>query len=270
MEEVSRQGSDVVIVLDTSLSMATEDLAPSRLARARHAVGSLVDRLAGDRVALVTFAGRAEMLVPLTLDHAAISLFLDAVEIDDIGVPGTSLADALAIAMRTLALGEAGSDRGRSIVLITDGEDHEGGVDAVLPQLERAGLPVWALGAGTNEGGPIPLRNAEGTVSGYKKDREGRVVTSRLDEALLEELARVTGGRYARLTAAGDELDALAEGLSGLDAGELGVKLRARYDEQFQIPLVLGLLALFVETLLGDRRRSSASGSAVARRSEVA
>jgi Ca-activated chloride channel family protein len=270
MEEVTRRGTDVVVVLDTSLSMATEDLAPSRLARAKHAVRALVDRLAGDRVALVTFAGKAEMLVPLTLDHAAIALFLDAVEVDEVGVPGTSIAEGLRIAARTLALDETGSDRGRSIVLVTDGEDHQGGIEAVLPELERAGLQVWAIGTGTGEGGPIPLRDERGTVSGYKKDREGRVVTSRLDEAVLEELARSTQGRYVRLTASGEEIDAVAEGLAGLEAGELGVTLRARYDERFQVPLVVALLALVVETLLGDRRRSGSGGAAAASRQEAA
>jgi len=256
LEPVTRRGVDVVVVLDHSLSMAADDLPPSRLARARHEVDSLLGELSGDRVALVTFAGEATLLCPLTLDHAAVRLFLDTVEAETVQVPGTALAEALRLGLATLGDSpEPGGERGRAIVLLTDGEDHEGGVDEVIEEIKRAGVAVYAIGCGTTRGSPIPVSDESGLRTGYKKDREGRVVTTRLDESILELLALDTGGRYHRATASEVEVGEIAQALSGMDAHEFGAVLRARYEERFQVPLALAVLALVADTLLGDRRR---------------
>ncbi len=256
LEPVTRRGVDVVVVLDHSLSMAAEDLAPDRLSHAKHAIDSLLQQLPGDRVALVTFAGQASLLCPLTLDHAAVSLFLDTVDVESVHVPGTALAEALKLAVGTF--GEErpdGGERSRALVLLTDGEDHEGGVDEVIRDLEDAGAAVYAVGCGTTRGAPIPVTDDSGMHTGYKKDHEGRVVTTRLDEGILELLALDSGGRYYRATASEVEVEEIARGLTGMDTQELGAVLRARYEERFQIPLILGLLALLAETLIGDSRR---------------
>jgi Ca-activated chloride channel family protein len=256
LEPITREGSDLVIVLDTSLSMATEDLAPNRISQAKHAIAALIDLTEGDRVALVTFAGMADLACPLTLDRAAVRLFLDSLDVDSVPVPGTGLAEALGLAMRTLRVDQPLADeRGRAIVLFTDGEDHEGGVDEIVPSLARQGIPVYSVGCGTTRGGPIPIQGETGIASGYKKDAEGRVVTSHIDEALLENLALDTGGRYYRGTAGENEIREIAEHVGGMQGGELGSQLRTRYEERFQIPLAVGLLALLAETLIGDRRR---------------
>lgn len=257
LETVTQTGSDVVILIDTSLSMAAKDVAPSRLGQARHTAASLVDRLAGHRVALVTFAGRAALLCPLTVDHVAAKLFLDAVEVEAASRPGTALADALRVARRTLGTDDAGT-RSRAVVVLSDGEDHEGGLDEVADGLRGAGVPVYAVGCGTSRGAPIPLEDAPSGGRGYKKDGEGRVVTTRLDETVLEQLALDTGGSYHRATAAGDEVDRIAASLVGLDAHETGTVLRVRYEDRFQIPLAVAWLALIVEALVSDRRRRAA------------
>jgi Ca-activated chloride channel family protein len=229
---------------------------------ARHAASSLMARAAGNRVALVVFAGRATLLCPLTLDHGAARLFLDAVEIDSAPVPGTALADALRVAARAFGQSGGSSPRSRAIVVFTDGEDHEGGMDEALAALREAGVTVHAVGTGSGQGGPIPMRDERGGVAGYKKDRQGRVVTSRLDEALLERIALETGGRYHRATAAEGEIDEIASALAGMDARELGTVLRMRYEERYQIPLGLALVAWLAEAGVGDRRRRRAAGSA--------
>jgi Ca-activated chloride channel family protein len=256
LETVERRGSDVMIVLDTSLSMAAEDLAPRRLDLARHEIDQLLQRLEGNRIGLVTFAGQASAACPLTVDDAAVRLFLEAQDVRSSAVPGTALADALRVALR--ALGDPPPDsalRTRAIVLFSDGEDHEGGVDEVLAELQRAGVAVHAVGCGTTRGGPIPLADERGGEAGYKTDREGRVVTTRLDEAVLERLAQETGGRYHRATASGIEVDEIARALTALDEHEFGATLRSRYEERYQIPLALALVALVAESLVGDRRR---------------
>lgn len=260
LEPVSRKGVDVAIVLDSSLSMAAEDVAPSRLGYARHAIDSLLRRLAGDRVALVTFSGQATLACPLTPDQTAVRLFLDAVEAESVQVPGTALAEALRLGVRALGPADPMEEqRGRALVLFSDGEDHEGGVEEVARELERAGVTLYAVGVGTSRGAPIPLRDRSGVLGGYKKDREDRVVTTRLEESNLELLALETGGRYYRGTATEVEVDEIAKGLTAMDAREFGSVLRARYEERFQLPLLLALLALAAETVLGDRRRRAAA-----------
>jgi Ca-activated chloride channel family protein len=233
--------------------MATEDLAPSRLAHARHSIDAVISRLAGDRVALVTFAGEAALECPLTVDHGAVRLFLDAVDVRSVSRGGTALAGALRLALGALRLDEPG-DRGRAILLYTDGEDHEAGVDRVVDEIESAGVPIFVVGTGTVRGAPIPLRDEAGVLTGYKKDREGRVVTSRLDEALLGRIALETDGRYHGATSGELEVEPIAEALGALAAGDLGTELRSRYEERFQLPLALGFIALAVETVLSDRR----------------
>jgi len=258
LEPVTRRGADIVIVLDHSLSMAADDLAPSRLEHAQNAIGALLDQLAGDRVALVTFAGEPTMLCPLTVDHAAVRLFLDTVGVEAVQVPGTALAEALELAMTVFGDERpAASEHTRAIVLFTDGEDHEGGVEDVVGKLDKAGIAVYAVGCGTTRGAPIPLEDETGNPTGYKKDGEGRVVTTRLDEGLLELLALGTDGRYYRATPSEAEMHEIARALSGMDAREFGALLRARYEERFQVPLGLGLVALLAETVIGDRRRRS-------------
>jgi Ca-activated chloride channel family protein len=254
LEPVTRKGVDIVVVLDNSLSMAAEDMAPSRLAYARHAIDSLLSRLAGNRVALVKFAGQATLACPLTLDHAAVRLFLDAIAPESMQVPGTALADALRLAAGSLMLDEeAGEQRSRALILFTDGEDHEGGVEELLAELERAGIALFAVGVGSSRGSPIPVRSSGGTLTGYKKDREGKIITTRLGEQLLESIALEMGGRYYRATATEVEIDEIAQALTGMDSHEYGSVLRARFEDRFQIPLLLALLALLAEALLGDR-----------------
>lgn len=255
LEPITRRGADVVIALDTSLSMSTEDLAPSRLGQAKHAIGTLLDRLAGDRVALVSFAGQAGVSCPLTVDHSAVRMFLEAVDVESVPLPGTALAQAVEASLRAFRFGEAEVDRGRAIVVFSDGEDHAGGMEQLSKQLERRGVAVYAVGTGTTRGAPIPLRDPTGMLIGYKKDAEGRVVTSRLNEQVLESLALASGGRYYRATSGEVEIDEIGRVLGALSQGELGSELRTRYEERFQIPLLLAWLALAADALLGDRRR---------------
>ena len=256
LEPITRRGVDVVVVLDTSLSMAAEDVPPSRLGQALHAASSLLRQLAGNRVSLVTFAGKATLLCPLTLDHAAARLFLDSVDVESVPVPGTALADALRVAARALGGSEGGfGGRSRAVVIFSDGEDHEGQVDDALASLKKVGATVYTVGCGTSRGAPIPLRDPERRVTGYKKDREGRVVTTRLDESVLEKLALETDGRHYRATPSEVEIEEIARAMASMDAQEFGTLLRVLYEERYQIPLGLALAALLVEVALADRRR---------------
>jgi Ca-activated chloride channel homolog len=256
LEPIEARGVDVVVLLDDSLSMAAEDIAPSRLAYARHAVDSLLRKIPGDRVALVTFAGQANLVCPRTPDHAAVRLLLDTIEPQAAYGGGTALADGLRAARRAFeaAPGESAA-RGRAIVVFTDGEDHEGGVEDAAAELHSDGIATFVVGCGSPRGAPIPLEEG-GRRGGYKKDREGRVVTTRLEEQVLETLVLATGGQYFRSTSTEVEIDEIAAALSRLESAEYATSLRSRYEERFQIPLLLALVALVVESLVSDRKRS--------------
>jgi Ca-activated chloride channel family protein len=256
LESITRHGSDIVLILDTSLSMASEDVAPSRLEQAKHAIGSLLDLLAGDRVALVTFAGKANANSPLTVDHGAVRLFLESMDVHTVSVPGTALGEALQTALRLLRSTEHEVEsRGKAIVLLSDGEDHAGDLEPVLDELARNRVLVYTVGCGSTRGAPIPLKDSSGNLTGYKKNRDGQVVTTRLSEHVLENIALETGGRYYRATTSEVEVDEIARALSSLSRGELGSEIRTRREERFQFPLAIAWLALVSETLLGDRRR---------------
>ncbi len=266
LESVEGRGVDVVVVLDTSLSMACADVAPDRLAVAKYVASNVLEKLAGNRIGLVTFAGRATLSCPLTPDVEAVRLFLDATELDSVPVPGTALADALDAAIRAFgAQPGASGDRSRAVLLLSDGEDHEAGTDEALERLHAVGAVLYAVGVGTREGGPIPVSDAAGADAGYKKDAGGNIVTTRLDEDLLERIAVKSGGRYWQATPSGLEIDDVVAAVSELDTSEYGKVLRTRYEERYQIPLALALIALAAESLIPDRRagrRSSAEGGA--------
>lgn len=257
LETIERRGVDVVIVLDTSRSMTAQDVPPDRLSLAKLAASTLLDRLTSDRVALVTFAGQAAISCPLTLDHGAVRLLLDAVEAEAIPVPGTALFEAMRLAVA--AFGPAGAEaRSRVVVLLSDGEDHEGGVDRAIASLRDAGVVVHAVGVGTERGAPIPDAAASGGPSGYKRDREGRIVTTRLSADTLSRLALETKGRFFRATAAGGEIDELHRTIAGMEATEAGTTLRTKWEERFQWPLALAVVALAAEALVSERRRRPA------------
>ena len=246
-EEVRREGIDLVVAFDTSKSMLATDVAPNRLARAKLAVQDLLAELAGDRIGLVAFAGSAFVQCPLTLDRNAFRESLEAVEVGLIPRGGTNLTAALESGLEAFE-GHQGSHQ--ALVLITDGEDHEGKLDDAIKRATERGIKIFTVGIGTAEGELIPAKGG-----GFLKDRKGQVIKSRLDEDTLKKLAIDTGGVY--LHAAGADL-----GLGGLyrdhiatmEKRELASTLERRYEHRFQLPLALGLALLVVEQLLGERR----------------
>lgn len=257
LEPVTRKGVDAVVLLDTSLSMAAEDAPPDRLGLAKRAAASIMSRLAGDRVALVTFSGKAVLVCPLTLDHEAARLFLDAVDFESAPVPGTALAEAVDTAIQAFGPAASGETRGRALLVLSDGEDHEGGVEAAVRRLRQASVTAFTLGIGTPQGAPIPVPDASHRSGEYKRDREGKLVTTRLDETAMTRLAMDTGGKYFRATPAEVEIDDIAKSVASMDASEAKTVLRARYEERYQIPLALAFLALLAETIVPERRTTS-------------
>lgn len=253
VETVRREGQDVVVALDLSASMEAEDVAPNRLAAARLAVGRLIGQLDGDRIGLVAFAGEAFVQSPLTLDYAAAALFLNAMDPDLAPVPGTDLGRAIEVALDGFP---AAGDRNRRLVVITDGEDHEGAIDRAVERAVDEGVEIYTVGMGSAEGVPIPDYDADGAPNGFLRDAAGNVVTTRLDDATLQRVAERTGGVYYRAASgSGAAFDRLVDELTGGEGGEIDAREVTRYEEQYQIFLGLALLLLVAEALLPERRR---------------
>lgn len=250
--EVKYRGVDVMVLLDVSKSMLTEDMRPNRLTQAKYAVQDLLDHLRGDRIGLVAFAGAAFVQCPLTVDYEAFRLTLKDADPRIIPRGGTAIGAAIRTALKAF---EAGEGRDRAIVLITDGEETESDALAAADEAARAGVKIFAIGVGTTEGELIPVRE-EGKPLDFVKDKDGAVVKSRLDEETLKQLALRTGGIYVRSAAGDFGMDTIyGKGIAQLQGKEQETQLRKRYFERFQWPLGLALALLLVECFVTDRRK---------------
>ena len=246
-EEVRREGIDLIVAVDTSRSMLTTDVKPSRLARAKLAVQDLVSQLRGDRIGLVAFAGTAFVQCPLTLDYGAFGQSLEATDVGIIPKGGTALAGAIDASLDAF---DGREGKHQALVLITDGEDHEGKVKEAAERASARGVKIYTIGIGTADGELIP-----GESGGYVKDRSGQVVKSRLDEETLKQIAIDTGGVYLHASGASLGLPELYRDYIGtMEKRELASTLERRFEHRFQIPLALAFVLLLSEHLLGERR----------------
>ena len=256
-EEVTRQGVDIVVALDVSDSMLVEDAESagrlSRLERAKREIADLLELLQGDRIGLVAFAGTAFLECPLTLDYGAASIFLDSLDTDLIPIKGTDLSEAIRVSVRAF---EGSGSSSQAIILITDGEDHSGQALQAAQEAKVAGVRIFTIGIGRDEGAPIP-----GPGGGFRRDRRGEIVLSRLDETTLQKIALETGGRYVRSVTGDVDLEQIySQGIKAvLEDEELGSKRRQRWEERFQWLVGVALLCLMLEPLISPRRRRGES-----------
>lgn len=254
VETVRRRGQDVMVAVDLSRSMLAQDVTPSRLDRARLAILRLIENLDGDRIGLVAFAGDAFVQSPLTVDYAAAAMFLNAMDPEMMPVQGTDLGEALRVSLDAL---EEAAREDRLVVVVTDGEDHEGGIDAQLQRAAASGVRIDAVGIGSPEGVPIPeSRSADGSQS-FKRDAEGNVVTTRLDEETLRRVAEATGGRFVLVSPGSTAFEELMDEIAGVQGEEVEAREITQFEEQYQIFLGLGFLVLLVESLVPERRRAA-------------
>jgi Ca-activated chloride channel family protein len=252
MRTVQREGQDVLIALDVSLSMMAEDIKPNRLEKAKHEIGSLIDKLQGDRVGLIAFAGEAFVQCPLTLDYGATTMFLEAMSPNLIPTPGTAVGEAIQKAMTSFVEGER---KHKVLILITDGEDHVGEPLEAAQVAAREGVVIYCVGLGSAQGVPIPLVDERGNRTGFKKDRNGEVVMTKLDELTLEKIALETGGKYYRASPGEAELDMIYEDIFQMDKKALSSQQFAQFEDRFQVLLGFALFLLVLEVLIPERRR---------------
>ena len=260
-EEVEQEGIEVMVALDVSQSMLAQDIKPDRLSRAKMEIAGLMAGLRGDEIGLVLFSGASFIQFPLTSDYATARAFLDNAQPEVISRPGTAIGDAIRTAMAGFDMSRASQ---KVIVLITDGEDHEGDAVAMAEMAAEQGMLVYTIGFGSPAGEPIPEYNAQGEVIGFKRDQQGDVVHSRLDEATLQQVAAAGGGQYYQASASGGELEALVAELNTLQEAELSAQLEARGIERFQIFLLAALVLIIARDLIPDRLRGAVSRKRVA------
>ena len=241
LTEFKQKGLDVFVAVDCSLSMQTEDLKPNRMAYAKIILQQLIDRLAGSRIGVIAFAGQAYVECPLTIDTGAAKEALDAIDVGSVPVPGTVIGDAIRTAVKGL---KAGEGAGRVLVLLTDGEDHHSDPEGAAKDAARVGLKIFTIGIGTQEGQPIPISDQDGNRIGYKQDKKGETVISKLDPKTLIAIAQETGGQYWSATPSGDEIDPLVHALESLQQGDQKTQLFNRFENRYQWPLALGILLL--------------------------
>ena len=251
LEEVKREGIDLFVALDVSLSMKSEDIRPSRLEKAKRDVSELLRKLSGDRVGMVVFAGDAFVQFPLTADYAAADLFLSAIDVDAVPVPGTMIGSAIEVALKSFSKDVPTQ---KAIVIVSDGENTEGDVMGAVEDAKKAGVRVYSVGMGTPEGGPIPVLNQNGTRVDYKRDQSGSIVLTKLDETMLQQIAATTGGSYHRATSGGNEIDDIFKELASLEKVEFGTKQITGYETRYQYPLALAILFLILEVMLSEKR----------------
>ena len=250
--KVKRKSLDIIIAVDVSKSMLAADIKPNRLERSKLAIKDLTGKIKGDRIGLIAFAGKAFLQCPLTIDYNGFLLSLENLDTDIIPRPGTSIGPAINEAIKSY---KDIDKEYKILVIITDGENHEGDVVKETEQAKKEGIKIFCIGIGTNEGEHIPIVDEEGKKT-FLKNREGNFVKSRLNELLLQKIALSTQGSYVRATGAEFGLDLIYEQeLSKMQRRDIEAKTVKKYKERFQVPLVLAFFLLLAEPFLIPLRK---------------
>lgn len=250
LQEVKQTGIDVFILLDVSRSMSAEDIKPNRLEKAKYQISNLIQKLHGDRIGLIIFAGKAYIQFPLTTDYSAAGLFLSAVDVNSVPQQGTSIGSAINLAVESFD----SSSTEKVIITITDGEDHEGDVMDAVDKAVSNEIKIYTIGLGSTGGVPIPVYNSRGDMVGFKKDNEGNSVLTKLDEESLKQIASAGNGEYFRGNNFEDYLDKIYNDLSELKKSEFGVKKVTGYEDRFYYFLIPAILLLLIELFISEKK----------------
>lgn len=250
MTEAKVEGIEVMIAVDVSNSMLAEDLRPDRMTLARRAIERFIGRLRGDRVGIVVFAGEAYVQLPITNDYGAAKLFLNSVKPDVVPTQGTAIGAAIE---KSLASFDFSSPARKAIIVISDGENHEDDAVGAAESARSREVVVHTIGIGSTKGSPIP-DVVNGRKSGFRKDRDGNTVITRLNEDMLKQIATAGGGTYVKASAAEVGLNTLLDELNELEKTDMGTVSYAEYEDRFQIFLVLALLCLLAEVIITERK----------------
>lgn len=253
IEEVKREGVDLIIAIDLSNSMMAEDIKPNRLERAKQAISKLIEQLKGDRIGLVVFAGEAYVQLPITTDYSAANLFLSSINSSVVPTQGTEISKAIDLSIESFDM-ENGQNK--AIIIITDGENHDEKAIESAKKSSELGIIIHTLGMGLSKGGPIPIYNNYGTQNGYRKDREGNTIVSKLNENLLIQIANAGQGKYTRANNSKAGLSTLFTEINKMEKKEIGTMIFTEYKDRFQLFLIIALLLLIFDLFLLERKNN--------------
>lgn len=249
IEDVKKQGVEVIIALDVSNSMLAEDIQPDRLTRAKQAISRLVDNLDNDKIGLIVFAGDAYIQIPITTDYISAKMFLAAINPDMVPKQGTAIGAAINLGIRSFSPGEGKS---KAMIIITDGENHEDNPVNAAEEASKAGIVIHTLGIGSSDGVPIPV-----IINGkkdYLKDADGNIVITKLDEEILKEIALGTNGNYVRASSSSIGLDEIFGDIKKMKKQELESTMYTEYNDQFQIFTALAIFLLVFDFIIMERK----------------
>ncbi len=247
LETVKRQGVEVMIALDISNSMMAQDIQPSRLEKAKRLISQLVEKMEEDKVGLIVFAGDAFTQLPITSDYISAKMFLETISPSLITKQGTDIGAALNLANRSFTPQEG---VGRTVILITDGENHEGGVEQAIKTITDKDIQINVLGIGSPEGSPIPMEDSRD----FQRDKDGNIVVSRLNEQMCQELAKAGNGVYVRVDNTNTAQKAIQQAIDKLAKADIETQVYSDYNEQFQAVAWVLLLFLILELLIMERQ----------------
>ena len=256
LEEVKREGIDLMICLDVSNSMLAEDLSPNRLERSKRAIYQLIEKLHNDRLGIIVFAGQAYVQLPITTDYSSAKLFLETIGTDIVPTQGTSIGSAINLAMESFDF-ENGTSK--SIIVITDGENHEDDAKTAAIEATDKEVTVHTIGMGSEKGGPIPVYK-NGAQIDFRKDNQGNTVVTKLNEQMLKEIATAGNGSYVRASNANAGLGIVMDEIDKMEKKEFGSKSFKDYEDRFQIFLIIALLLIVLEYFISNRRSTKLDG----------
>lgn len=250
LEEVKRKGADIMICLDVSNSMKAEDIQPNRLEKSKQAISKLVDKLEGDRIGIIVFGGEAFVQLPITTDYAAAKLFLESISTDMIPTQGTAIGKAIDLAVESFGKDEG---KNKAIVVITDGENHEDDAVRATENAVEKSITVHTIGMGSENGAPIPVYKGD-VQEGFRKDKDGNTVVTKLNEQMLQEIAGAGNGIYVRATNSDAGLNNVIDALDKLEKKQFESKMFSDYEDRFQWFIAAAFLLLLTETLITERK----------------
>ena len=250
LETVKREGVDVVFAVDVSKSMDAEDIAPSRIDKAKQLVTQIINNLGSDRVGIIAYAGSAYPQLPITTDYSSAKMFLNAMNTDMLSSQGTAIRDAIELA-KTYYNDEEQTNR--VLVIISDGEDHAGEVASIAESATEQGIRIFTIGVGSEAGDRIPIKR-NGVVQSYKKDQNGETVITKLDPATLQEIAAEADGEYINGNSTQEVVDKMASALNQMDKKEFEAKQFADFKDQFQWFVAAALFLLIIDVFLLERK----------------
>lgn len=260
-QEIKSEGVELLILADVSESMLSEDVRPSRLAQMKIELSKLLELMPGNKTGLIAFAGSAALLSPLTSDPNALRMYIDSLDTSSVSSQGTNFETALSFAKEAFEKGGVTQDQQsrttRAILIVSDGEDQEPGAIEAAKKLAQDGVRIYTIAYGTEKGGTIPVRDFNGNSIGFKKDKSGQVVMTKVNGNFLKSLADAGQGQFYFAVFNGDHLRQLTDHIGQLERTEFQKNMTTQYDEKFGYPLAVGLLLIFVSLLMNDFKKAN-------------